>query len=241
MTTGLGSGVANSAGRARPDSALRSGSISDAVGDHHRGRALATEELAQRRRAPGFGEFLQVFDLGFADHLDAVRVHEIEMPDERHARVFRRRRFEQARAPIVSGDPLEFQGRGLGFEQVVGCQQWRSRQGGRLQVRGRPQSGPHADAPRRRHGGSRHPSAGPGPSTPRRPPARCPARSAGMQPWRMSPATDSGWCGLALQHRRWRHGDIGYVRAAVGNAGRGDGRVSACFVCAASPRRGGGC
>ena len=43
-----------------------------AVGDHHRGRAFATEELAQRRRARGFGEFLQVFNLGFADHLDAV-------------------------------------------------------------------------------------------------------------------------------------------------------------------------
>jgi len=27
----------------------------------------------------------------------------------------------QTRAPIVSGDPLEFQGRGLGLEQVVGC------------------------------------------------------------------------------------------------------------------------
>ena len=60
MTTGLGSGVANSARRAPgfgPDIRVDL----DAVGDHHRGRALATEELAQAPPSARFWRVLQVF------------------------------------------------------------------------------------------------------------------------------------------------------------------------------------
>src|SRR3990167_816925 len=95
-----------------------------AVRDDDSRSFAAGKEVADRLFVLLFIETGQVRYFRFTDDLDAVRVDEIEMTHQRHARILGGRGLEQAVFACFTRNPFEFQRTGLRLEKIVRRDRW---------------------------------------------------------------------------------------------------------------------